>query len=124
MQKNSSVSNSATEQKVLNSGLTDFRKKVLLATLAIPAGKVTTYGAIAAKIGCGSAQAIGQALRHNPFAPEVPCHRVVNSQLKLHGFMGKTSDDALDRKRQLLKKEGVILLDAITISKESLTTKL
>ncbi|MEO0414062.1 MAG: MGMT family protein [Verrucomicrobiota bacterium] len=38
----------------------------------MPLGKVTTYRALGLAIGCGSAQAIGQALKRNPFAPEVP----------------------------------------------------
>ena len=54
----------------------------------IPRGSVTTYGLVAKAIGCGSPRAIGQALARNPFAPEVPCHRVVHSDLRLGGFQG------------------------------------
>mmetsp|Transcript_64385 Transcript_64385/g.152320 ORF Transcript_64385/g.152320 Transcript_64385/m.152320 type:complete len:90 (+) Transcript_64385:186-455(+) len=54
-------------------------------------------------------QAVGQALRRNPFAPVVPCHRVVSSDLALHGFSGSTDCAQLDRKRKLLEDEGVIL---------------
>lgn len=112
------------KQKVIDSSLTDFRKKVLLATLDIPWGKVTTYGNLAKKINCNSSQAVGQALRNNPFAPEVPCHRVVNSQLKLHGFMGKTDETVLSKKRTLLQNEGVIFISPNQISKASLASNL
>mmetsp|Transcript_64387 Transcript_64387/g.152323 ORF Transcript_64387/g.152323 Transcript_64387/m.152323 type:complete len:102 (+) Transcript_64387:186-491(+) len=54
-------------------------------------------------------QAVGQALRRNPFAPVVPCHRVVSSDLALHGFSGSTDCAQLDRKRKLLEDEGVIV---------------
>jgi len=108
------------KERVEKSDLSDFRKRVLLATLEIPKGKVSTYGAIGKKIGCKGAQAIGGALRHNPFAPDVPCHRVVDSKLKLHGFMGKTDGEAINKKRRLLEAEGVIFVDEVTISKESL----
>lgn len=108
------------KSKVLHSELSDFRKRVLLATLEIPKGKVTTYGAIGKTIGCKGAQAIGGALRNNPFAPDVPCHRVVDSKLKLHGFMGKTDNEAINKKRRLLEAEGVIFVDELTVSKESL----
>lgn len=84
-----------------------FQKRVYAAVSQIPRGKVTTYKALAAAIGCGSAQAVGQALRHNPYAPEVPCHRVITASLSLGGFYGETSGAAQARKRTLLEKEGV-----------------
>ena len=58
---------------------TSFQMKVYKATSRIPRGKVATYGWVARQIGCRSAQAVGGALRVNPFAPKVPCHRVVAS---------------------------------------------
>ncbi|MFZ9920982.1 MAG: MGMT family protein [Terrimicrobiaceae bacterium] len=86
---------------------TDFESRVYEAAAKIPHGSVTTYGAIASAIGSGSARAVGQALRKNPFAPEVPCHRVVRSDGSLGGFFGKTSGAILTRKRSLLEGEGV-----------------
>ena len=50
---------------------------------------------------------MGQALRRNPFAPEVPCHRVIRSDLTLGGFAGQTDGPELERKRRLLIEEGV-----------------
>ncbi|KAH8920440.1 hypothetical protein BT69DRAFT_1352397 [Atractiella rhizophila] len=64
-------------------------------TCSIPVGRVSTYGLFASYIsmkqgknGRGSAQAVGQALRKNPFAPRVPCHRVIASDLFIGGFKG------------------------------------
>jgi methylated-DNA-[protein]-cysteine S-methyltransferase len=68
---------------------------------------VSTYSAIAALCGSSSARAVGQALRKNPFAPEIPCHRVVRSDGSLGGFFGRSSSDALDQKRRLLENEGI-----------------
>lgn len=86
---------------------TDFEQRVYSAVSKIPRGFVATYSAIAAACGSGSARAVGQALRKNPFAPEVPCHRVVRSDGSLGGFFGKTSHGALWKKRRLLEAEGV-----------------
>ena len=74
----------------------------------IPAGKVVTYGQMAAAVGCGSAQAVGQALRRNPDAPRVPCHRVVSANGSLTGYQGSAVETTVSRKRDLLKEEGVI----------------
>jgi methylated-DNA-[protein]-cysteine S-methyltransferase len=87
--------------------ITGFQKRVYDATRRIPRGKVTTYKALAEAIGCGSSRAVGQALRRNPFAPVVPCHRVIASDLTLGGFAGKTSGPQLRRKKALLAREGV-----------------
>jgi methylated-DNA-[protein]-cysteine S-methyltransferase len=87
---------------------TSFRQKVYEAVADIPPGFVTTYGALAALIGCGSSQAIGQALKNNPSAPEVPCHRVVKADGSLGGFFGHSTAPALSSKRRLLETEGVV----------------
>ena len=81
--------------------------KVYKATSRIPRGKVATYGWVARQIGYGSAQAIGGALRVNPFAPKVPCHRVIASDGSLHGFAGRTSGPLLAKKRRLLQEEDI-----------------
>lgn len=62
-----------------------YTKKVLKATLAIPAGYVTSYGAIAKAVG-GGPRAVGNAMACNRFPPVVPCHRVVKSDLGLGGY--------------------------------------
>ena len=87
--------------------LTDFRRKVYTALMKVPRGRVTTYGALARRIGCRSAQAVGQALKANPFAPQVPCHRVVAADGSLGGFCGERGGQQLARKRRMLESEGV-----------------
>jgi O-6-methylguanine DNA methyltransferase len=85
--------------------ITEFQKLVYAETEKIPRGKVSTYAAIAKNIGRPkSARAVGNALHKNPFAPKVPCHRVVRSDGKIGGFAfgGK-------EKIALLKKEGVTI---------------
>lgn len=90
-----------------HAAITCFQRRVYTALLEVPCGRVTTYGRLAARIGCGSARAVGQALRRNPFAPEVPCHRVIASTLSLHGFGGELGGEHAGKKRALLAAEGV-----------------
>ncbi len=92
---------------LLQIALTPFQRRVYRALLKIPRGKVTTYRLLAAHLGCGSYRAVGQALRRNPLAPLVPCHRVISSDLSPGGFQGRTDGRAATRKLMLLKAEGV-----------------
>lgn len=73
--------------------------------LNVPAGATITYGELARRIGCRSAQAVGQALKRNPFAPEVPCHRVIAANGSLGGYFGEREGKMIDRKRRLLNEE-------------------
>lgn len=69
------------------SRLSAFHQRVYQRTRAIPPGQVLTYGELAAELGDkGLARAIGQALGANPFAPVVPCHRVLAAGGKAGGF--------------------------------------
>lgn len=95
--------------------LTPFKMKVYDAVATIPEGKVSTYGLVAHRIGCRSPRAVGRALRVNPFAPVVPCHRVVKSDLTLGGFGGETDGENIERKKELLVAEGVKFVDERTI---------
>ena len=79
---------------------TAFQQRVWRELRKIPFGKTTGYGALARAIGCGSAQAVGQAVRRNPIAILIPCHRVIGADGSLTGFAG-----GLDRKRRLLMLE-------------------
>ena len=88
--------------------ITPFQKTVYTALCRVPDGSVTTYRLLAQFIHCGSSQAVGQALRRNPYAPVIPCHRVVASNLTLGGFEGQTDGCKIDQKRQLLQREGVL----------------
>ncbi|MGL1903608.1 MAG: MGMT family protein [Fibrobacterales bacterium] len=87
--------------------LTLFQKRVFIALLEIPRGNVVTYKELSAHISCRSAQAIGQALKCNPYSPEVPCHRVIKSDLSLGGFMGGIESKNIRKKRELLMSEGI-----------------
>ena len=73
----------------------------------IPKGRVTTYGEIARVLNTKGFQAIGQALKCNPYAPHVPCHRVVKSTGSIGGFKGKKAGKETEEKIKLLEKEGV-----------------
>ena len=85
--------------------ITEFQRRVYLELLKVPAGKSITYRELANRIGCRSAQAVGQALKRNPFSPAVPCHRVVASNGSLGGYFGERSGEKLEQKRRLLEEE-------------------
>ncbi|MDR1122416.1 MAG: MGMT family protein [Endomicrobium sp.] len=81
----------------------DFYKKVWIACLEIPAGKTLTYKQIAEKVGSPkAARAVGTALANNPFAPLIPCHRVIRSDGKLGGY---SASGGLKKKQVMLKYE-------------------
>lgn len=84
-----------------------FTEKVYQYCKQIPRGKVTTYKELGKRLNTKAYQAIGQALKRNPYAPDVPCHRVVSSTGHLHGFQGKKNNYTLKEKQRLLEKEGV-----------------
>jgi O-6-methylguanine DNA methyltransferase len=72
----------------------------------IPKGKVATYGQVAKLAGSPrAARAVGLAMKTNPNAPIVPCHRVVASDGSLTGYSGI---GGVDGKRKMLIKEGVM----------------
>lgn len=87
--------------------VTPFQKHVYQTLGLVPPGKVTTYKHLAAAVGCGSCQAVGQALRRNPHAPVVPCHRVVKSDGSIGGFGGTVQGAKIQSKIALLVAEGV-----------------
>lgn len=80
----------------------NFDQKVWAVTARIPTGRVSTYGEIARKLGTRAYQAVGRALGRNPYAPAVPCHRVVGSNGRLTGF-----SRGLAAKRRMLWAEGI-----------------
>ena len=79
---------------------TPFQQKVWQELITIPYGQTTTYGAIAKRINCRSAQAIGQAIHRNPIAIIIPCHRVIGADGSLTGYVS-----GLGIKKELLKIE-------------------
>ena len=67
-------------------GITEFQRRVYLALLDVPKGSLISYGELALKVGCKSPRAVGNALHKNPFAPLVPCHRVVRANGEIGGY--------------------------------------
>jgi O-6-methylguanine DNA methyltransferase len=85
---------------------TPFQQKVFRATMKIPPGKVLTYGQVARIIGKPeAARAVGNALARNKDAPYIPCHRVIGSDGKMHGY---SAAGGVKRKIQILRKEGYL----------------
>lgn len=84
-------------------GEPEFNRRVYDITRAIPPGRTLTYGEVARRIGePGSARAVGQALGHNPFAPIVPCHRVLGARNTGVGF---SATGGVDTKLKMLEIE-------------------
>ena len=82
-----------------------FRREVWRMLLEIPSGELTTYGALAHRLGPGmSAQAVGGAVGHNPISIIIPCHRVVGADGSLTGYAG-----GVENKLRLLRLEGADL---------------
>jgi O-6-methylguanine DNA methyltransferase len=79
--------------------LSVYTRRVLEATALIPVGYVASYGGVAEAAG-GGARAVGNVMATNPFAPVVPCHRVVGAGFTLGGYGG-----GLQVKREILTRE-------------------
>jgi len=88
-----------------------FAQRVYDLVAQIPRGKIATYGDVANALGSSSARAVGQALRRNPFAPDVPCHRVIAGTGQLGGFFGASQGEIWQQKCRLLEQEGVSIVD-------------
>lgn len=87
-------------------GIPDFHRRAYEVARTIPPGRTLTYGDIAVRVGApGSAQAVGQAMARNPFAPIVPCHRVLATDGKDGGF---TAHGGVATKRRMLVIEGAL----------------
>jgi len=89
----------------------NFYLKVYELCAKIPKGRVTTYKDIAQALGIKSYQAIGQVLKRNPYAPKVPCHRVVKADGSIGGFKGMIKGKEIDEKIAMLEKEGVKIIN-------------
>ncbi|HRK29801.1 MAG TPA: MGMT family protein [Tepidisphaeraceae bacterium] len=83
-----------------------FNQKIWAICSRIPAGKVATYADLAAAIGSTGYRAVGNAMNKNPYAPRVPCHRVVGSDGKLTGYAG-----GLAKKKAMLIEEGIEIIN-------------
>jgi len=77
----------------------------------VPKGKITTYKYLAEALGTKAYRAVGNAMNKNPYPRDlVPCHRVVNSDGRLGGYAGKTSE-----KIARLHDEGVEVFDGLIV---------
>ena len=86
---------------------TSFQVKTWRYLMKIPKGTVKTYSQVAKGIGKPLAvRAVANAIGKNPYAPRIPCHRVIRSDGSLGGYSGK---GGIKTKKLLLKKEGIML---------------
>ena len=86
---------------------TKFQLKVWKYLKKIPKGQIRTYSDVAMAINKPkSVRAVANAIGKNPYAPKIPCHRVIRSDGSLGGYSGK---GGINTKRKLLKSEGILL---------------
>jgi O-6-methylguanine DNA methyltransferase len=84
---------------------TNFTERVRAVVASIPKGKTMTYGEVAAVAGSpGAARAVGTIMSKN-YGNNVPCHRVIGA----NGSLGGYNRGGVEKKRMLLKNEGVVL---------------
>jgi O-6-methylguanine DNA methyltransferase len=105
----SNLDTSRLRQMIDNhAGMTDYSKRLYATLLSVPKGRYTTYAALSDALS-SSARAVGNAMRNNPFAPEVPCHRVLASDGSIGGYRGSWGAEgkSAHQKIELLKDEGV-----------------
>ena len=86
---------------------TKFQLKVWKYVKSIPKGELRSYSQVAIAIKKPKAvRAVANAIGKNPYAPKIPCHRVIRSDGSLGGYSGK---GGINTKRKLLKLEGILL---------------
>lgn len=85
---------------------TSFNERCYAFLRQVPKGKVTTYQSLAHALGTKAYRAVGNALHVNPYAPQVPCHRVIKADGSLGGFA-----HGLQIKKEMLQQEGVTLVN-------------
>lgn len=72
----------------------------------VPKGKVVTYKSLAKAMNSKAYRAVGNAMNKNPYAPRVPCHRVIKTDSSVGGFASGTKN-----KIKMLKREGVKIVN-------------
>ena len=82
----------------------NFNERCYVFLKKVPKGSVTTYKEIARALRSKAYRAVGNAMNKNPYAPKVPCHRVINS----NGFVGQFAKGT-EAKIRMLKSEGIII---------------
>ncbi|MHB1783191.1 MAG: methylated-DNA--[protein]-cysteine S-methyltransferase, partial [Acidimicrobiales bacterium] len=94
--------------------LSSFEREVYEQARSVPTGATVSYGGLAERLGRpGAARAVGQALKRNPFAVVVPCHRVVAAGGGIGGF---SAGGGTDTKRRILEIEGAVPILAMDSS--------
>ena len=83
-----------------------FNEKCYSILRRVPKGKITTYQELAHALKTRAYRAVGNAMRRNPYAPLVPCHRVIKSNGEIGGFASGTK-----KKIEMLKKEGIVIIN-------------
>ena len=83
-----------------------FNEKCYEILKKVPKGKVTTYKDIALALNSKAYRAVGSAMKNNPFAPSVPCHRVIRS----NGSVGEYNG-GVKKKISLLESEGIKIIN-------------
>ena len=103
----------------------NFNQKIYSILKKVPKGKVTTYKNLAESLNSKAYRAVGQAMRKNPYAPEVPCHRVVSSDGKIGGFSGTMNPNSKEVKKKIrmLEKEGIKVKNNRIVDFEKLLLK-
>lgn len=86
--------------------VTGFKDKIYSQLKKVPEGRVTTYKELAKIVDSRAYRVVGRIMNMNPYAPEVPCHRVVNSDGSIGGYAG-----GVDEKVKMLESEGVEVKD-------------
>lgn len=93
------------ENELKKLGFSEFSIRVLMEVYKIPVGETRTYSQIAELVGHKNAgRAVGSAVRKNPFAPVIPCHRVIRKDGRLGNYSG---EGGTERKRKMLMEEGI-----------------
>ena len=83
-----------------------FQEKVYALCKKVPRGRLTSYRDIAHALHGRAYRAVGSALNKNPYAPRVPCHRVVNTDGSVGGFARGSR-----KKIALLRGEGIHIIN-------------
>lgn len=84
-----------------------FSQQVFEIVKNIPKGKVMTYKSVAEKLGSKAYRAVGNTLKNNSDPANIPCHRVIKSNLEIGGYFGHIDDCLSKEKEDKLKSEGV-----------------
>jgi len=82
------------------------QQKVLEMMEKIPKGRVTTYKILGDKLGTKAYRAVGTCVKNNPFAPTIPCHRVVKSDGGVGFYSGS---GGIKTKIRMLRQEGILI---------------